>query len=239
MQYKKTHSNELRNSILMSYINIVKCNVKKMNAVYRNHAEMEDLINQGILVLMDCIEKFDPARGVKFDTFASIRVRGSIIDYIRSQDWVPRSLRKKAKDIEDTYLTLQYKNGRPATDKEVADELGIPQDEFNKVVGETNSFSVLSYEELLQENAPVFNNENSYLNTPDCELQEKELKKFIALAIDQLDEKERTVISLYYFEELKLKDIADVLGLTVSRVSQMHSKALNKLKSSIKVYMEN
>lgn len=236
-QYKRTRSAQLRNKILLSYLDIVKYNVKRMNSVYRNHAEMEDLINEGVLVLMDCIEKYDPSRGVKFDTYASIRVRGSIIDYVRSQDWVPRSLRKKAKDIDEAYTKLQRKHGRTATDDEVASELGITTNEFNKVLGETKSFNFLSFEELLYENATVFSNNNS--KTPESELQSTELKKYIAKFIDELSDKERTVISLYYYEELKLKDIAEVLELTVSRVSQLHSKALQKLKVKIKKYMEN
>ncbi|OJU14293.1 MAG: hypothetical protein BGN88_08840 [Clostridiales bacterium 43-6] len=237
LQYKQTHNLEIRNKILLSYLEIVKCNALKMSAVYKNRAELEDIVNQGIIVLMDCIEKFDPERGIKFDTFASIRVRGSIIDYIRNQDWVPRSLRKKAKDIENTYFELQNRLGREATDSEVARELNIDIHELNHVLSEANAFSVLSYEELLVENTQTFN-ENIAADTPEKKLQDSELKKVIALAIDELNQNEKTVISLYYYEELKLKEIAEVLDLTQSRVSQIHSKAIIKIKNKLKKYMD-
>ena len=236
-KYKSTHSTQIRNNILMTYLNIVKINAIRMNAVYRNHADLEDIVSQGIFVLMDCIEKFDPNRGVKFDTFATIRVRGSIIDYVRKQDWVPRNLRKKAKNIEDTYSQMQTQLGRQVSDLEVAEELGIEIDEYNKTVGESCGFSVLSYEELLQDNIPLFSKESLYSNVPELQVQEEELKNIIAISIDKLHDKERAVISLYYYEELKLKEIAQVLGLTESRISQIHSKAIMKLKGMIKNYL--
>lgn len=238
-RYKATHNPEIRNSILMSYIYIVKCNAIRMSAVYRNHAELDEIVNHGILVLIDCIEKFDPSKGVKFETFASIRIRGSIIDYIRKQDWVPRNLRKKVKSIENCYAELQTKYGRKVTDAEVAKHLGIGIEELNKILKESNSFSVLSYEELLQENFPLFGDNYSSISTPEAQIQEDELKKIIAASLDVLNEKERIVISLYYYEELKLKEIAQVLEVTESRVSQIHSAALMKLKGRIKEYLNN
>jgi RNA polymerase sigma factor FliA len=236
-KYKATHDPAIRNDILMAYMNIVKINAKRMNAVYRNHVDLEDIVNEGVFVLMDCIEKFKPNLGVKFDTFASIRVRGSIIDYIRKQDWVPRNLRKKAKNIEDTYYELQTQYGRQASDSEVAEKLGIEVAELNKVVGESQGFSVLSYEELIQDNLPIFGEEGLSVNTPEQKIQEDELKRVIAMSIDKLYDNERTVISLYYYDELKLKEIAEVLGLTESRISQIHSKAVTKLKNMIRSYL--
>ncbi len=238
LKYKSTHSLDIRNRILMHYLGIVKCIAIKMNSVYKNKADLEDIINEGVLVLMDCIEKFDPDRGVKFETFASIRIKGSIIDYIRNQDWIPRSLRKKVKDIEDAFNMIQSEKGRAATDEEVAKMLNMSTTELNRAVGEANAFFLLSYEELLLNNTSI-NHESLKVDSTEWQLQDDELKKMIELSIDQLNENERTVISLYYYEELKLKDIASVLDLTQSRISQIHAKALMKMKSFLKHYVED
>ncbi|HPU58677.1 MAG TPA: FliA/WhiG family RNA polymerase sigma factor, partial [Candidatus Avimonas sp.] len=235
-QYKATRSLELRNKILMNYLGIVKCIAIKMNSVYKSKADMEDIINEGVLVLMDCIEKYDPDRGAKFETYASFRIRGAIIDFIRNQDWVPRSLRKKVKTVEDAYYKLQSESGNNVSDEEVAAHLNISIDELNKTIGEANSFFLLSYEEMLLDNS-AFNN---FLveDSTEWQIHEEELKSVIAQSIDELNENERAVISLYYYEELKLKDIARVLGVTQSRVSQIHAKALMKMKNKLKKYLE-
>lgn len=234
--YKKTRSLDVRNQLLMRYLGLVRCIAIKMNAVYRNTAELEDIINEGVLVLMDCIERFDPDRDTKFETYASIRIRGAIIDHIREQDWIPRSVRNKVKKIEDTYTTLQAEKGRPVTDAEVAEALQIDVDDLSRTVGEANAFYLLSYEELLMNNA--LNSQQSLTDTTvDSSLDEQELKTVIANSIDRLNEKERLVISLYYYEELKLKDIAQILGLTQSRVSQIHANALRKMKHALQKYM--
>ena len=208
----------------------------KMNSVYKSKADMEDIINEGVLVLMDCIEKYDPDRGAKFETYASFRIRGAIIDFIRNQDWVPRSLRKKVKTVEDAYYKLQSESDNNVSDEEVAAHLNISIDELNKTIGEANAFFLLSYEEMLLDNS-AFNN---FLveDSTEWQIHEEELKSVIAQSIDELNENERAVISLYYYEELKLKDIARVLGVTQSRVSQIHAKALMKMKNKLKKYLE-
>lgn len=236
-EYKTTRSLDIRNKILMQYLGIVKCIAIKMNSVYRSKADLEDIVNEGVLVLMDCIEKFEPERGIKFETFASIRIRGSIIDYIRNQDWIPRSLRKKVKDIESTYSKLQNEKGRYVSDDEVAEHLNMSTAELNRTIGEANAFFLLSYEELLLDNSSI-GQDSLTIDSTESKLQDEELKKMIALSIDQLNESERTVISLYYYEELKLKEIAEILNLTQSRVSQIHAKALMKMKAYLKSYME-
>lgn len=236
-EYKATHSLELRNKILLNYMRIVKSIAARMSSVYKNKAEMEDIINEGVLVLMDCIEKYDPDRGVKFETYASFRIKGAIIDFIRSQDWVPRSLRKKVKTVEDAYYKLQSETGDQVSEEDVAAHLNISVDELNRTIGEANSFFLLSYEELLLDNS-AFNNCLSDDST-EWQIHEEELKNVIAQSIDQLNDSERAVISLYYYEELKLKDIARVLGVTQSRVSQIHAKALLKMKTKLKKYIED
>jgi len=236
-RYTQTHDVNLRNRILMAYIHVVTYNVRKMSAVYHNHADTQDIVNQGVLALMDCIDKYDYTRGVQFDSFASIRVRGSIIDYIRKQDWIPRGVRKKSNSISNAYAELQEQFGRPATDAEVAEYIGMNIEELNKTVSEVYSASIYSFEELIQDSSVAV--QDSGIRTPEQEVQKSELKSTLASAIDMLDEKERTVVSLYYFEELKLKEIAVVMGLTASRVSQLHSKAMLKLRSMLSDYIRD
>lgn len=235
-RYRDTHSLSLRNTILTAYLDIVTFNVRRMSGTVKNKADLEDIINEGVIALISCIDKYDPRRGVQFDSFASIRVRGSIIDYIRKQDWVPRNIRKKSIDAENAYIEVQSINGRPATDSEVADRLGMDLSEYNKISSEAYGFALLSYEEFLQQNMLPLKEPTSPIKTPEQNLSEEELKKSMAEAIDRLGEKERMIISLYYYENLKLKEIAAVLGLTPSRVSQIHSKALMKLQKTLGEY---
>ena len=180
-----------------------------------------------------------PNRGVRFDSYASIRVRGSIIDYIRKQDWVPRGIRKQSIDIENAAASLQIDLGRSPTDTELAKKVGITIGELNRIIGESQGFSVLSFEDFLYDNTASSIRDDSPIDAPEQRLQDQELRKIIAKSIDSLNEKERTVISLYYFEELKLKEIAFVLGLTESRISQLHTKALMKLKNKIGSYLKD
>ncbi|MEA5040822.1 MAG: FliA/WhiG family RNA polymerase sigma factor [Clostridiaceae bacterium] len=235
-KYKEGHSRELRNQILMAYMHVVTCNVRKMFPVFKGYAETQDIINQGIIALMECIDKYDIDRGVQFDSYASMRVRGSIIDYVRKQDWVPRGTRKRFTDIGNAYQTLQEQHGRPATDEEVAEHLGMGIEELNKNLSEVYSSTVLSFEELVQES--LLEDSNSDLGNPEGELQKTELRQMLAAAIDRLDERERMVVSLYYYDELKLKEIALVMGLTPSRVSQMHTKAILKMKGFLNRYIK-
>lgn len=231
-EYKNTRDTDLRNRILMSYLNVVTCNAKKMSAAYKNFADTQDIVNEGVIALMDCIDKYDYTRGVQFDSFASIRVRGAIIDYIRKQDWIPRSARKKSTEIGNAYAELQGKLGRQATDSEVAEFLGMDVDALNKTVLQVYSAAVFSFEELLQENASVFG-EDKASKTPEHEFGKKELRQILLKSIDKLGSKERTVVSLYYYEGFKLMEIASVMGLTASRVSQLHSKAMIKLRAML------
>ena len=240
-KYQKTHSVCLRNQIVMAYLYIVEYNAKKMQPIYKSFADIEEVVNQGALALIDCIEKYDYRRGIQFDSYASIRIRGSIIDYIRKQDWVPRGLRKKSIDIENTAQELRDELGRNPTDNEISKKLNTTPQKINKIRDESQRFTVLFYEELLQENSYGLKNDKDIptFKTPDDGIINEELKKIIAEAVDTLGEKERTVISLYYVEELKQKEIAYVMGLTESRISQIHSKALVTIKKRIEKYLYN
>jgi RNA polymerase sigma factor for flagellar operon FliA len=187
-----------------------------MSAVYKDKAELEDIVNEGIIALMDCIDRYDPSKGVQFDSFASIRVRGSIIDYLRKQDWVPRDVRKKSIVIGNAYLALKSAKENPPTDEDVAAYLGMDMEELLKITAQSHRFILYSYEELLSDNLTSVREPASELEAPGQNLEEEELKEVIAGSIENLSEKERLVVTLYYYEELKLKEIAAVLGLTAS-----------------------
>lgn len=234
--YQTDHLPETRNKILLAYLYIVRCTAAKMHPVYRNYADMDDIISCGTLALMDAIERFDIKKGVKFESFASFRVRGSVIDYIRKQDWIPRNLRKKARDVEECNSRLRLKLGREPEDREVAGEMGITLQSLNEIIGEAQGFNLVSFEELIQDRIGRSREGTAGYEMPESQIQEEELKKVIAASIDALTEKERQVISLYYFEELKLKDIARVLEVSESRVSQIHSRALMKMKMAVQDY---
>jgi len=236
--YIETRDVYLRNRILNAYLYIVTVNAKRMNASCRNKEDLQEIVNQGVLALIDCIDKFDPKRSVQFDTYASIRVRGSIIDYIRKQDWVPRDVRKKFNDISNTFARMQSELNREPEDAEVAERLNMSVEELNRVTAQADGFSMLSFEELLQENPASIKNAETGILSPEQKLMQKERKEIITEAIGKLNEKEKLVISLYYFEGLKLKEVAALMDLTASRISQIHSKALMKLKKQIERYIK-
>lgn len=236
-KYRETRNLELRNKILTEYMDIVVFNARRMSSVYKNKEDIEDIINQGVLALIECIERYDWTRGVQFDSYASIRVRGSIIDYMRKQDWVPREIRKKAREIGNACEELRLQKNAEPTDEEIAERVGLGVTEYNEVLVQSHSFNMLSYEELLQDNNESF--EETGIEQPEQLLVKDEFRSVIAASIDTLGEKERLIVTLYYFEELKFKEIAAVLGITASRVSQLHSKALLKMQKAIEEYRKN
>lgn len=243
-EYRQAHSITLRNEILIAYLYIVSCNIKRMQLINITD-EIEDLTNQCVLALINCIEKYDYTRGVQFDSYASIRVRGAIIDYIREKDWVPVSVRKRTKAFQNAFQNafqeLQNEFNRAPTDEELARSMNMSIKEINKARSELHSSTILFYEEMLQENdmGVQENWEGESYPSPDQELMAGEFKNALALSIDELDEKERIVVSLYYYEELKLKDISYVMELSESRVSQIHTKALSKLRIHMNSYLYN
>ena len=226
--------------VIKEYAPMIKYVANRIAMRLPPHIEVDDLISVGVLGLIDAIEKFDPTRGAKFKTYAEFRVRGAILDELRSLDWVPRSVRQKAASLDNVCQKLQARFGRPPEDEEVAEEMGMTMDEFFNTLNETHSMPLLSLEDL-----GISNDESDQRNLLDClagksdsdphtQLRLTELKTVIAKAIDTLPEKERLMISLYYYEELTMKEIGEVLGITESRVSQIHSKAVFRLRSKLK-----
>jgi len=234
--YKETKNVETRNYILMQYLYIVKFIASRMYSTYKNLADQDDIISCGSIALLNSIDRFDYTRDIKFETFASIRVRGAMIDYLRKQDWVPRTVRKSLKDIDAAYASLQHELGRDPADEEIAAKLDINLDDYYETVGKTYSTNILSIEELITDN--LANLIPASEDTPEKHYEDRELINVISQAIDSLSDKERTVISLYYYEGLKAKQIAGVLEISESRVSQIHSKALIKLKYALQKYIK-
>ncbi len=238
-RYENTRDIGLRNEILMSYLYIVTCSLKRSQVLSVSRDDMEDLANHGTLELINCIDRYDYKRGVQFDSFASIRVRGAIIDYMRKKEWVPRDINQKIRLLNKTSQQMQNELSRPPEESEIAQRMGITEAELSKLRIDEMSFHILALEETLPHGSMTVMDAivDSSARTPESRLIEDDFKKQLASYIDALDDKERTVISLYYYEELKLREIAFVLGLTVPRVSQIHTKALQKLKMRISDYI--
>ena len=226
---------ENREAVIKEYAPMIKYVANRIAMRLPPHIELDDLISVGVLGLIDA------SRGAKFKTYAEFRVRGSILDELRSMDWVPRSVRQKASALDGVVQKLQNELGRPPEDDEIAGAMGISMDELFNTINETKSMPILSLEDLgiLKESGK----QQSLLDClagkgdtdPQTFLRLNELKEIIAKAIDTLPDKERLMISLYYYEELTMKEIGEVLGITESRVSQIHSKAVFRLRSKLKV----
>lgn len=239
-QTEITISAENMEQVILEYSPMIKYVANRIALRLPPHIEIDDLISVGVMGLIDAIEKYDPTRGAKFKTYAEFRVRGSILDELRSLDWVPRSIRQKAAHIDAVSHKLQAKLGRPPEDEEVAAEMGVSLEQFFTLLNETKSMPLISLEDLgiTKESGE----RQSLLEClagksdvdPQTQLRLTELKSIIAKAIDSLPEKERLMVSLYYYEELTMKEIGEVLGITESRVSQIHSKAVFRLRTKLR-----
>ncbi len=225
--YKETKDINYKQALIERYIQLVKIVAGRMYNFYGGNVEYEDLMGFGVFGLIDAIDKFDINRDLKFETYAQIRIRGSIIDSLRKIDWVPRGLRKKAKEIENTISKIENKLGRSATIKEIAEELGADEKEVENTLSELSTINVLSLEETLAIKGDISRDPDS----PETMFESKELKLILKEAIEKLSEKEKMVVSLYYFDELTYKEIANVLEVSESRISQIHSKAIISLKN--------
>jgi len=231
--FKSTGDIEAKNEILLNYGYLVKWIVRRMMPKYNNYNEYDDLVSCGMLGLIDAVDRFELKHEVKFETYAVSRIRGEILDYMRSQDWASPSLRKKISAITSAYETYESMNpGRPV-DQEVADSLGMPAEQVQKILTQTHMFNLVNFEDALNSGNPESEMGNKDENTPEEELLNKEKKELLTRAIEALPDKERLVISLYYYEGLLLKEIADILQVTESRVSQIHSKVLAKMRTKL------
>ena len=236
-KYKRTKSRSLREEIVRKYLYLVKYVAGRVAIGLPPNVEFNDLVSYGILGLFDAIEKYDVTQGNKFETYGVSRIRGAIMDELRKLDWAPRLLRKRAREIERKMRELEDRLGRAATEEELARSLKMSVEDLNGIYSELNSTTFLSLDEVWQNddgNKPISRLqtvEDSLITDQFSYVHQAEVKELLAQAIDQLPEKERLVIVLYYYENLTLREIGDVLNVSESRVCQIHTKVVLRLRS--------
>ena len=238
--YQKNPSPGIREQIILEYAPLVKVVAGRLSMYLGYNVEYDDLVGYGIFGLIDAIDKYDSQKDVKFETYASLRIRGSILDQIRKMDWIPRTVRQKQKKLDEAVKQIEMRTGKTATEEEIALELNISEEElavWQSQLKITNIVSLNEYVEQGSEPAMDARN-NSHFIQPEEQIQEDELKKVLKDTLELLTEKERKVIELYYYEELTLKEISKVLGVTESRISQLHTKALLKMRRKMGSYMD-
>lgn len=238
-EYIKTKSPELRDKIIIEYASLVKVVAGRLSMYLGYNVEYEDLVSYGIFGLIDAIDKYDTTKAVKFETYASLRIRGAILDQIRRMDWIPRTIRQRQKKIEMAIKEVEAAQGRNATDEEIAAALGISGNEYAEWQSQMTVTNVISLNEFLEQGSevPMERNRVQSIEVPEEVLERNELKRILADSLELLTEKERKVILLYYYEELTLKEISNILEVSESRISQLHTKALQKMKTKLGKYM--
>ena len=240
-EYKSTGNIAIRNKLVMAYSYIAQVSAFQLRGIADTTAQVEDMINQGIITLIDCIDRFDNSKGMKFESYAYMRVRGGIIDLVRKQDWIPRRVRVNARAINNARSELANMFGREPTQAEIAEKMGIDEAKLSRYNAEISNAVVYSFEELIQnvsQMGDILENSTKDDITPERKLLRDELRDSLAKAIEELSERERLVITLYYFENLNLSDIARVMEVSVQRVSQINSRAVGKLRDSLSEYLD-
>ena len=240
-EYSKTKAPDIREKIILEYAPLVKLVAGRLSMYLGYNVEYEDLVSYGIFGLIDAIDKFDNMKEVKFETYASLRIRGAILDQIRKMDWIPRTIRQKQKKIDTVMKEIELLTGRAATDEEIAEKLGITDDEYLDWQSQMKITNVVSLNEYMDQGSEVPAEQNrhttSRFESPEENIEKEELKQVLEEALQLLTEKERKVILLYYYEELTLKEISNILEVSESRISQLHTRALQKMKEKMGNYM--
>lgn len=237
--YRKEGKLEVKQALVLRYLYIVKTIAFQMQNIYSGSLQMEDIINEGVIAIMKGIDRYDPERDNKFETFISRRIRGMIIDLVRKNDWMPRDFRKQVKAMETVQNTLSRNLGRPPSDEEVAAAMEMDLKKYRKFQRMSTMMNVLSLDMITDEEGE---HQSMQLSSSDADSQperaflEEESRKILAEAVNSLKEKEKLVISLYYVEELNMGQIAQVLGVSEPRISQIHSSAIRKLKAYMSTY---
>lgn len=238
--YSKSKNDKLREQLIIEYVPLVKLVAGRLNMYLGYTVEYDDLVSYGVFGLIDAIDKFDYGKGIKFETYASLRIRGSILDQIRKMDWIPRSVRQKQKQIESAISKLEKEYGPNVKDDAIAKELGISIDEYRDWESQTNISNIASLDEFMEQgtdgSVKEFRN-NTYLE-PEEAFDKTEVKQMLMDSLTLLTEKEKKVILLYYYEDLTLKEVSKVLEVSESRISQLHSRALEKMKKHLGHYFE-
>ena len=235
MTYGKTKDPEAKDQLILHYAPMIKYVVGRMSIYVGNAVDFDDLVSYGIFGLIDAIDKFDYQKGAKFETYAGLRIRGAVLDGLRSLDWVPRTLRQKSRQLEEAYTQLEAELGREPTNEELAQKLGVSTDEIDEEIKKSSLMALISLDDYLDGNHETGSAQptDSELNTPESLFEHKELKELLIDALQKLTEKERLVTTLYYFEEMTLKEISKIMDVSESRVSQIHSKAMLKLRTRL------
>ena len=233
---------DLKEKIVLEHTPLIRYIVNRIAVRLPSHIDLEDLQNTGVIGLMDAIDKYDPEKNCKFKTYAEFRIKGAILDQLRSLDWVPRSIRQKSRRLEQAYSNVEQRLGRSASENEVASSLGIDLDEFYFLLSQVKGISMVNLDELRSgsdSDQPAYGDifEDVKAENPFASLKSRELCQAVADCIGNLPEKERLVISLYYYEDLNMKEIGNVLGITESRVCQIHTKSVARLRSKLRLVL--
>ena len=239
-EYHKTKSADIREQLILEYAPLVKLVAGRLSMYLGFNVEYDDLVGYGIFGLIDAIDKFDLMKDVKFETYASLRIRGAILDQIRKMDWIPRTIRQRQKKIEAAIREIEKDGGHVATDAEIAAKMEISEDEYLSWQNQMKVTGVVSLNEFMEQGSDIpedNNNRSSSFVKPEEAMEKEELKKMLAESLEKLTDKEKKVILLYYYEELTLKEIAEVLEVSESRVSQLHTRALQKMREKLGDYL--
>ncbi|MCR4930696.1 MAG: FliA/WhiG family RNA polymerase sigma factor [Lachnospiraceae bacterium] len=237
--YRRTKSDAAREKLILEYVPLVKVVAGRLSMYLGYSVDYEDLCSYGVFGLIDAIDKFDKEKDVKFETYASLRIRGAILDQIRKLDWIPRTVRQRQRQLDTAMRELENELGRPATEDEIAKRVGISEDELVDWQTQCKVSNVVSLNEYLETGADISNESagaSRHFDSPENAFLKDELKGKLVDALEVLTEKEKSVVVLYYYEELTLKEISNVLEVSESRVSQLHTKALNKMKGILGKY---
>ena len=226
--YRRKKSIEVRNQLAEHYLPLIKVVAGRLAMSLPPHLDRDDLLSTGFFGLLDAIDRYDISRNIKFETYAGVRIRGAMIDYLRSKDWIPVTMRQKLRRYEQKVYQLESELGRTATDAEIADALEISVKELQTLVSQFNTSTIIPLEEYLKTDSP------EAIDADPVETTEHlELKETLARVIDKLPEKERLVVSLYYYDELTLKEISLIMHLSEARISQLHTKAITRMRGSL------
>lgn len=238
-EYGRGKSTEVREKLILEYAPLVKLVAGRLSMYLGYNVEYDDLVGYGIFGLIDAIDKFDSMKEVKFETYASLRIRGAILDQIRKMDWIPRTIRQRQKKVENAIKEIEAIHGRNATEEEIAVSLGISETEYGEWQSQMKITNVVSLNEFMEQGSevPSENNKNSHFYSPEEVIEKAELKEVLGEALGLLTEKERRVIELYYYEELTLKEISSILEVSESRISQLHTRGLQKMKTKMGNYI--
>ena len=240
--YRHSKDHMIKQEIVMRYVPMVRVIALSMKEVYSGFAQTDDIVNEGVIALMKSIDKYDPEKNVKFDTYINKRIKGLIIDMARKQDWVPRSIRKSAKELSEAVNELYTELGRMPRDEEIAEHMNLTKEQYREKVSKSNFFGILSLEVITEENGEARKTEklpaDDIKNTPEHILISSEMDSELRKGIEVLREREKQVITMYYHKNLNMREIAEHLEISEPRVSQIHANALRKLRNEMNRFME-